>query len=494
MPRRLAEPAFHLDRSAARPLTTQLSDALREAMSGGTLAPGERLPSSRALAAQLVVSRTVVTEAYQQLYAEGWLEGRHGSGTFVAQDSSPPSPSRPSADGRGAREHTISGDDGGHGAPSATASPAVRTTAPRPSREQARSQGMIDLRPGAPWVRDHDRAAWRRAWRHAAEQPLDEDPDPRGLPRLRALLADHLRRTRAVRIGPENVMVTRGTGNGLDLVGAALLGAGTRAGVEEPGYQKAHTILAARGARVLPCPVDHDGILTEHLPDDLTLVHTTPAHQYPLGGRLPVPRRERLLAWARRNAAMIVEDDYDAEFRYDVAPLPALYGLGPDRVILLGTLSKTLSPDLGIGWIVAEPPLLERLAAVRHDLSDRTSVPVQAATALLLERGDLDRHLRRMRLEYARRRGLLIDLLTTRPVGDTAGLHVLLPLPADAVAPVVAEAAERGVLMDDTSRASHGAPTVHGLVLGYGSAHRADLRRACAVLNEAVARHTGHTA
>ncbi|WP_019610008.1 PLP-dependent aminotransferase family protein [Nocardiopsis sp. CNS-639] len=496
MPRRLAEPAFHLDRSAARPLTAQLSDALREAMSGGALAPGERLPSSRALAAQLGVSRTVVTEAYQQLYAEGWLEGRHGSGTFVAQDSSPPSPARLPDDGRGAGEHTVSGndDDSGHGAPSTTAAPAVHTTAPRPSREQARSQGMIDLRPGAPWVRDHDRAAWRRAWRHAAEQPLDEDPDPRGLPRLRALLADHLRRTRGVRIGPENVMVTRGTGNGLDLVGAALLGAGTRAGVEEPGYQKARTILAARGARVLPCPVDHDGILTEHLPDDLTLVHTTPAHQYPLGGRLPVPRRERLLAWARRNAAMIVEDDYDAEFRYDVAPLPALYGLDPDRVILLGTLSKTLSPDLGIGWIVAEPPLLERLAAVRHDLSDRTSVPVQAATALLLERGDLDRHLRRMRLEYARRRGLLIDLLTTRPVGDTAGLHVLLPLPADAVAPVVAEAAERGVLVDDTSRASHGAPTVHGLVLGYGSAHPADLRRACAVLNEAVARHTGRTA
>ncbi|PDP87236.1 GntR family transcriptional regulator [Glycomyces fuscus] len=480
MPRRLAEPVLRLDRSAARPLTVQLSDALREAMSGGALEPGERLPSSRALAAQLGVSRTVVTEAYQQLYAEGWLEGRHGSGTFVAEHGAPPLPA-----GRAAPA------TGGRGAPAATAHPAIRTRAPRLSREQARQQGLIDLRPGAPWVRDHDRAAWRRAWRHAAEQPLDEDPDPRGLPRLRELLAGHLRRTRGVRIGPENVMVTRGTGNGLDLVGAALLGAGTRAGVEEPGYQKARTILAARGARVLPCPVDHDGILTERLPDGLCLVHTTPAHQYPLGGRLPIPRRERLLAWARENAAMVVEDDYDAEFRYDVAPLPALYGLDPDRVILLGTLSKTLSPDTGIGWIVAEPPLLEHLAAVRHDLSDRTSVPVQAATALLLERGDLDRHLRRMRLEYARRRRLLIELLTTRPTGDTAGLHVLLPLPAPAVAPVVAEAAERGVLVDDTSRASHGAPTVHGLVLGYGSAHPADLRRACAVLNEAVARHTG---
>ncbi|NYH54801.1 GntR family transcriptional regulator/MocR family aminotransferase [Nocardiopsis arvandica] len=461
MPRRLTEPAFHLDRSAPRPLTVQLSDALREAMSGGTLAPGERLPSSRALATQTGVSRTVVTEAYQQLYAEGWLEGRHGSGTFVA-------------------EHDV--------LPVAAPAPAEVLT-PRWSREQARRHGMIDLRPGAPWVRDHDRAAWRRAWRHAAEQAPDDDPDPRGLPRLRELLAGHLRRTRGVRIGPENVMVTRGTGNGLDLVGAALLGAGTRAGVEEPGYQKARTILAARGAQVLSCPVDHDGILTGELPDGLSLVHTTPAHQYPLGGRLPIPRRERLLAWARESGAMVVEDDYDAEFRYDVAPLPALYGLDPGRVILLGTLSKSLSPDVGVGWIVAESPLLERLARTRHDLSDRTSVPVQAATALLLERGDLDRHLRRMRLEYARRRELLIELLHTRTTGDTAGLHVLLPLPARAVAPVVAEAAERGVLVDDTSRSSHGAPTVHGLVLGYGTADPAELRRACAVLNEAVAHH-----
>ncbi|WP_017573754.1 MocR-like pyridoxine biosynthesis transcription factor PdxR [Nocardiopsis halotolerans] len=469
MPRRLTEPAFHLDRDSPRPLTVQLSDALRRAMSEGTLAPGERLPSSRAFATQLGVSRTVVTEAYQQLYAEGWLEGRHGSGTFVAEREAPPAT--------------------GHTAPPPTRPPEARTSTPRPSRRRVRDQGMVDLRPGAPWVRDHDRAAWRRAWRHAAEHPPDDDPDPFGLPRLRELLAGHLRRTRGARIGPDNVMVTRGTGNGLDLVGAALLGAGTRAGVEEPGYQKARSILAARGARVVSCPVDQDGVLTERLPRGLSLVHTTPAHQYPLGGRLPIPRRERLLAWARENAAMVVEDDYDAEFRYDVSPLPALYGLDPERVILLGTLSKTLSPDVGIGWIVAEPALLERLADVRVDLSDRTSVPVQAATALLLERGDLDRHLRRMRLEYARRRRLLIELLHTRPTGDTAGLHVMLPLPEHAVAPVVAEASERGVLVDDTTRASHGAPSVHGLILGYGSAHPTDLRRACAVLNEAIARH-----
>jgi GntR family transcriptional regulator/MocR family aminotransferase len=453
-------------------------------MAEGVLTPGARLPSSRALAADLGVSRTVVTEAYQQLYAEGWLDGRHGSGTFVAGrsaalpiegplpvDGPRPPPAPPS--------------------PPGGAAPAVPSTPVRWSRHEARRRGLVDLRPGAPWVRDHDRAAWRRAWRHAAEQPPDDDPDPHGLPRLRALLAEHLRRARGVRVGPENVMVTRSTGNGLDLVAAALLGPGTRAGVEDPGYQRAASVLGARGARTVPCRVDREGIVVSELPRDLSVVYTTPAHQYPLGGRLPIPRRERLLAWARETGAVVVEDDYDSEFRYDVAPLPALYGLDPGRVVLLGTLSKTLSPDLGVGWLVAEPALLERIAAARRGLSDRTSGPAQAATALLLERGDLDRHLRRMRLEYARRRGVVKEFLGPYLTGDTAGLHVTLPLPAGVVAPVVAEAAERGVLVDDLSRNSRGAPSVHGLVLGYGTAHPTDLRRGCQVLAGILARRVG---
>lgn len=496
MPRHLAEPPVRIDRSDPAPLTAQLSGALREAMSSGGLRAGERLPSSRTLATQLGVSRTVVTDAYQQLYAEGWLDGRHGSGTFVAEHE--PLPQRRQAVSPGTGAGTQPPLEQGPPPGSGWGSESVRG---HPSRAELRRRGTANLLPGAPWVHDHDRAALRRAWRHAAEHPPSDDPDPRGLPRLRALLAEHLRRTRGVRVGPENVLVTRGIGNGLDLVGAMVgmearpaadPGAGVRAGVEEPGYGKARTILAARGAEIVPCPVDHDGIRPGDLPDDLSLVYTTPAHQYPLGGRLPLPRRERLLAWARRTGAVVVEDDYDAEFRYDVAPLPALYGLDPERVVLLGTLSKTLDPDLGIGWIVAEPDLLGRLARVRAELSDRTSGPVQAATALLLERGDLDRHLRRMRLEYARRRALLVEHLGPRIGGDTAGLHVLLALPEAAVAPVIAAAAEEGVLVEDTSRASHGAPRVHGLVIGYGAVSRTELRHACEVLARAVERHTAH--
>ncbi|MEO3873913.1 PLP-dependent aminotransferase family protein [Nonomuraea sp. B12E4] len=443
-----------LQRGSDAPLTAQLADWLRRAMLDGTLAPGERLPSSRALAAQLAVSRTVVTEAYQQLYAEGWLDGRHGSGTFVADiiaDREAPSPPRESS----------------------------HVPAPTPPPAE-----WIDLTPGRPWVRDYDRAAWKRAWRRAADLPPGDAPDPYGLPHLRELLADHLRRARGMAVGPENILVTRGTGNGLDLCAMALLGAGRRAGVEDPGYHAARTVFAARGAEVVPCPVDEDGVIVDGLPRDLRVLYTTPAHQYPLGGRLPIPRRERLLAWARSTGATIVEDDYDAEFRYDVAPLPALYGLDPSRVVLLGTLSKTLAPDVGVGWLVGEAGLVSRVAALRRAVGDRTSGPVQQAVATLLERGDLDRHLRRMRLEYARRRTAVVELLgpVCRLRGDTAGLHMLAELPPDVVPGLIERARERGVLLDSVERHHHGRERLHGLVIGYGSASLNDVRRGCRIL------------
>ncbi|WP_435827201.1 PLP-dependent aminotransferase family protein [Nonomuraea dietziae] len=457
--RTLVDLPISLSRDAALPLSVQLGDWLRGAMRAGALTAGTRLPSSRGLAAQLGVSRTVVTEAYQQLYAEGWLEGRHGSGTFVADLSADAAPRAP------------------------------QELAP-PETRRVRQAQLIDLTPGKPWVRDHDAAAWRRAWRKAADLPPGGDPDPYGLPSLRELLAGHLRRSRAIAVGPENILVTRGTGNGLDLVALALLGPGARAGVEDPGYRVARNVFAARGATIVPCPVDEDGVIVSGLPSDLRVLYTTPAHQYPMGGRLPIPRRERLLAWARRTGALVVEDDYDAEFRYDVAPLPALYGLDPSRVVLLGTLSKSLAPDVGVGWLVGEPALLSRIAAIRQDLADRTSGPVQQAVATLLERGDLDRHLRRMRLEYARRRAAVVEILgpVCRLRGDTAGLHVLAELPPSVVEWIVGAAASRGVLLDTTARHHHADSHVHGLVIGYGSASLPEVRRGCQILAELVAR------
>ncbi|MGJ6960458.1 PLP-dependent aminotransferase family protein [Streptosporangium sp. G11] len=474
MPRPSVDLPVSVDREAGTALAVQLGDHLRDAMRGGTLTSGERLPSTRALARQLAVSRTVVTEAYQQLYAEGWLEGRHGSGTYVADMPVP-------AGGRG--NPRAPAPVNGH----VPASPFVPVVPmPAGGNGNGRAPGVIDLRPGRPWVHDYDRAAWRRAWRGAADLPPASDPDPRGLPRLRAALAEHLRRTRAIPVGPENVMVTRGTGNGLDLVAATLLRPGDRAGVEEPGYRVARNVFGGRGAEIVPCPVDEDGVVVDGLPDDLRVLYTTPAHQYPLGGRLPIPRRERLLAWARRTGAIVVEDDYDAEFRYDVAPLPALHGLGPDQVVLLGSLSKALTPDVGVGWLVARPSFVEALAVTRDALADRTSGPAQQAVAVLLEKGDLDRHLRRMRLEYARRRAVVVDILGSRVTGDTAGLHVMVELPEHAVAPLVEAAHARGVLLDSMARHYYGPRLRHGLVIGYGSASRADVRRGVSVVAELI--------
>ncbi|MFB9838470.1 aminotransferase-like domain-containing protein, partial [Actinoallomurus acaciae] len=262
---------------------------------------------------------------------------------------------------------------------------------------------------------------------------------------------------------------------------------GDRAGVEEPGYANAREVLAARDVEAVPCPVDEHGLIVDALPGGLRLVYTTPSHQYPLGGRLPVPRRQALLAWARREDALIVEDDYDSEFRYDVAPLPALYGLGPDHTVYLGTTSKTLTAGVGTGWLVARPDLVEAIAETRLRLNDSTAVVSQEAVRILLERGDLDRHVRRMRAEYGRRRAAIVETLGHLPLlGDTAGLHLVVELPAGVPDPVIERAAERGVLLSSLEERYSTAPDVHGLVLGYGGATVSQVRSGCSLVRELV--------
>jgi GntR family transcriptional regulator/MocR family aminotransferase len=253
--------------------------------------------------------------------------------------------------------------------------------------------------------------------------------------------------------------------------------------------------------------VDAHGVIPEELPGDLALLYTTPAHQYPLGGRLPVSRRQALVAWAQSSGAVIVEDDYDSEFRYDVGPLPALHSLDPDRIVYLGTASKVLATAFGAGWLVAPPALVDRLAALRPRLGVRIPEPVQHAVLALLRSGDLERHVRRMRLEYARRRAALVDGLTHgglthggpgdstgervpfRLLGDTAGMHVVLELPGGCpVGELVAAAAARGVTLYPLDRYFAGPPTMSGLILGYGTATLAQVRRAAAELAQLLVR------
>ena len=460
----IVEPPLVLDRDGPEPLTVQITGQLRAAVADSRLRAGERLPSSRALAASLGVSRTVVTNAYLQLFAEGWLEGRHGSGTYVADGA---------AGGPGAA--------GGRGTGGARA--AVRTPV------AAGGRALIELRPGVPWSAGIDPAAWRRAWRQAAATAPSPWPDPRGLPALRAALAGYLRRTRGLDCTPGHILITRGVASGLAPVAAAQLRPGERAGVEEPGYPAARAILAARGATVLPCPVDAHGLIPAELPADLRLVYATPAHQYPLGGRLPVPRRQALVAWARATGALIVEDDYDSEFRYDVAPLPALYGLDPEVVAYLGTTSKMLTPGFGVGWLVARPGLITLLAGQRESLGDRASEAAQRALLALIETGDLDRHIRRMRREYARRRDAIVSALGDPAVpatllGDTAGLHVVLKLHRGSADTVVAAARERGVGVYTMRRYFAGHPGADCLVLGYGGLPLSQVAAAARVLRD----------
>ncbi len=478
-----------VDRAGAVPLATQISAQLQAAVADGVLRAGDRLPSSRDLAATLSVSRTVVTNAYARLFAEGWLEGRHGSGTYVAAVTAP-------------RPH-----DRGPAAPGVPAgAPGGAAPARVPPPVAAARPGSITLEPGISWADGIEPAAWRRAWRQAGDHLPSRWPDPHGLPELREEIAAYLRRSRGLAVTAANVLVTQGVSSGLALLAGGLLAPGARAGLEEPGYPTGREVLRQAGAEVVPCRVDAHGIVPGELPEDLALLYTTPAHQYPLGGRLPVSRRQALIAWAWATGAVIVEDDYDSEFRYDVGSLPALHSMDPDVVVYLGTASKVLAAAFGAGWLVAPPALVETLAAWRPLIGARLPEPVQHAVLALLRSGDLERHVRRMRLEYARRRAALVEGLTEagpdgagldgagqppgfRLLGETAGLHVVLELPPGYPAVrLIDAAAARGVTVFSLDRYFAGPPTMSGLILGYGTATVPQIRQATATLAPLLAR------
>src|SRR5262245_60127184 len=477
-------------------------------MTDGQLTAGERLPSTRALAATLGVSRTVVTGAYAQLFAEGWIEGRHGSGTYVADGTSARDGASASGDagvpggagragageaaagarpGRGWQPGERAGPSGGGWQPGERAGPSGWT---RPAGPDTPGGPAIELRPGIPWTAGIDRAAWRRAWRAAGAEAPTAVTEPQGRAALRVALSGYLRRSRAVRCAPGQIMVTRGVAGSLGLIAAALLRPGDQVGMEEPGYPAARAVFAAHGARLIPCPVDADGLVTGALPAGLRLIYTTPAHQYPLGGRLPVPRRQALIAWARSTGALIIEDDYAGEFRYDVGPLPALFGLDPGVVVYLGTTTKILTPALRVGWLAAAPELVARLADVAAGLGDWAGGPAQRAVLRLIGTGDLERHIRRMRHEYARRRAAMTAVLggdvggggpAGRLLGEEAGMHMVLRTGRDAEE-IAGEAWERGVAVATLARYFAGPVTVNGLVLGYGGASSGEITRACRLL------------
>ncbi|MDU0293780.1 PLP-dependent aminotransferase family protein [Saccharothrix longispora] len=447
--------AVSLDRASGEPLAVQLAEALRTAAADGRLRSGDRLPSTRALAERLGVSRTVTAAAYEQLHAEGWIAGRHGSGTYVT--TTPPGALR-------ARTRRA-------------AAPAV------PS-------GVLDLAPGAPWAEGLDRAAWRRAWRAAADVPPLFRPARAGLPEYRAVVAEHLLRHRglAVRGGlrEEHVLATGGTTAALVELAAAVLEPGDAVAVEEPGYQRAVSALRSAGVRVVQAPVDEEGILVDAVPAGVRGVYCSPAHQYPMGGRMSAGRRVALVERARAEGWLVVEDDYDGELRYDVAPLPLLAALAPDVVVHLGTTSKILTPTLGAGWMVAPETVATAVLAHRDETGTSPSAAGQRVLVELARNGDLGRHLRKLRRELSERRALLSAAFAEAGVpvlGDDAGAHIVVPLPtAQAERDVLAEALAHGLRLDGLGRHHAGRPGVHGAAIGYSACSRDQLTAAIPTL------------
>ncbi|BBC38218.1 GntR family transcriptional regulator [Streptomyces graminofaciens] len=448
----------------ARARGRTLQAALREAIRTGRLAAETRLPSSRELAADLGVSRGLVTEAYEQLTAEGYLRSGRGAGTWV-------------------------------GAAVRSAAPRARDLAPRPP-----GTVRADFVPGTPDLSLFPRAAWAAAQRSVlAELPHHAlgYPDPRGLPRLRTALAELLARRRGVVADPERVVIVSGVAQATTLLGQVLHARGVREiGVEDPGSPEHGTLYRAAGLSVVPLPLDEEGLAIRPLGDSgVRAVVATPAHQFPSGIAYSARRRASLLDWARAVDGLVVEDDYDGDFRYDRAPVGALQGLDPERVAYTGSVSKSLAPGLRLGWLLVPGALAEEVVERKRAMDLGYPVLDQAVFARFVERGDYDRQLRRCGRVYRERRDALVAVLGDRfpgveVTGIAAGLHVIASLPERygpagrfvervGVGGVVVRVLERyGRVSGEDGRVR--------LVLGYAHLSPARIREGVGVMAEAI--------
>lgn len=438
-----------LDLPAARP-RRGLEDALRAAVTDGLLLPGTRLPATRTVAADLGIARNTVAQVYEQLAAEGWLTSRVGAGTWVALPVADPRPDR------------------------SPRPPAARPVARTP---------RVDLRAGLPDATGFPGREWAAAVRRAV---LDAPagalgyPDPRGVPAAREALAGYLARTRGVRAAAEHVVLARGFGGLLAVVCRALAAAGaSRIAVEEYGHQRHRDTIAAAGMAVVPLPVDRDGADVARLADlGADAVLLTPAHQFPTGVALAPDRRLAVVRWAAAAGALVLEDDYDGEFRFDRRAVGALQALAPEHVLYAGTASKSVGPGLGLAWAVAPERLVAPLARETELLGGGPSGVDQLALAAFVRAHELDRSVRRLRQHYRTRRARVAAVVAERLPGCAvgglpAGLHCLVELPAGTPeAAVVAAAARRGVRLEGLSAfAAAGADESRrpAVVVGYGA-------------------------
>lgn len=474
--RRELEWPIILDRCSDKSLGDQLVEQLRAAILAGQLRPGAYVPSTRSLARALAISRTTTFNAYERLLSEGYLSASRGSGTRVSADlpfSSPKRQSTPAAIPRWLHRPPLPDWDVGKTPPSS-----------------------MSFRTGATYMPDSSLARWQSVLRACAREVLPASYSlPEGDPDFRREIAAYLGRSRGVACAADDIVITGGTMRGMDLILQAALLPGDLVGVEEPGYPLARQLLLARGLRPTPLPVDEGGLQVDALPTGMAApraIYVTPSHQYPLGGRLSIGRRRALLEWADAHGALIIEDDYDSEFRFDAPPLPALAALDESmsQVAYLGTFSKALSPALRCGYMVVPPALRERILQLTLVTEFHSSWLTQRALTIFMQEGHLELHIRRARQRYAYLRATLAqELATLAPQaalrGLEAGLHVVLELPYDP-AGVVLEAHAQGVVVDSLDEYYIGPPTMLGLMLGYGGLDVDMLLRGANVLAQII--------
>lgn len=488
-PKRLGQFAVMTSVAPARERVTQrIREAIKGQIASGLLGPGARLPSTRSLAAAWGVSRTTVTAAYEQLIAEGYLETRQGARTRVAPGLVPSATPR---------EQPTPSD-----VPDRLSGYGRRLADLTPPSGTDRERFATDFRYGDLAGADFPRLAWRKAVTAALlrARPRLRYDDPRGSADLRAALQGYLWRARGLRCEPNRIVVVNGSQQGIDLCARLLLDPGDRVVMEDPGYSLARQAFAAAGAEVVPVPVDREGMRTGALPA-ARLAYVTPSHQFPLGGVMPAGRRHDLLAWARRCGAYVIEDDYDGEYRFDIAPIPPLQALdGAGRVVYLGTVSKTLSPSLRLGYLVV-PAALTAIFAGAKNLADRHAPSLeQEALADLIADGGYERHVRRVRRRNGQRRAALLAALSATlgdavtVVGADAGLHVVVwlnrvPRTQEDVLVARARAAGLGVHPVSPLYASTTAadlPATVGLVMGYASLDERAIERGVRTLKEVL--------
>src|SRR6202050_1684405 len=482
-------PVIAVDRKAAKPLHKQIYDAYRGMIVGGNLHAGQQIPSTRALASELGISRIPVLSAYAQLLAEGYFESRTGAGTFVC--TSLPDQQAPN-ERRATRSVLVR----------SVSRPVAKRVSLLPHYESrpwlrglgafSVSQPAYDQFPFQVWsslVMRHVRNPHASALRYGAVL---------GLESLREAICSYLRTARAVRCEPQQIMMVSGSQQALEISARVLLDPQSPVWIEEPGYWLTRHVLLAAGCRLVPVPVDSEGIDVAagiKASRKARAVFVAPSHQYPLGATMSASRRLQLLDWARSAGSWIIEDDYDSEYRYASMPIASLQGLDHDsRVIYIGTFSKTVFPSLRMGYVVIPSDLVDRFAAVRYAMDIGPAYLYQAVLTDFMSEGHFGRHIRRMRLLYAERRAALVEWLEKEfgsqlgIHGSEAGMHLAVTLPKGfRDVDIAVRAAGENLWLVPLSRAYLGKAAMRqGFILGFGSPRPAEMPRAVSRLKRVL--------